>query len=49
MDPDQMLQSAASDQCLHCLPLIHELSALHQVSKMDLFKILGKVWYGAKV
>ena len=40
LDPDQMLQNAASDQRLHCLPLIQQFlhSSLSIDSKMDLFK-----------
>ena len=41
LDPDQMLQNAASDQGLHCLLLIQQFFGTTD-SKMDLFKFLDK-------
>ena len=38
VDPDQMLQNAASDQGLHCLPLIQQFLDKSIDSKMELFK-----------
>ena len=44
VDPDQMLQNLASDQGIHCLPLIRQY--LHTLidSKNEHFQILGEVW-----
>ena len=42
------LQSVASDQSLHCLPIIQQFLDKSVVSKMDLFKFqvkYGKSWY----
>ena len=44
VDPDQMLQNAASDQGLHCLPLIHQFLHTPTGSEIDLGQILGQVW-----
>ena len=38
VDPDQMPQNAASDQGLHCLPLIQQFLHTSTDSKLDLFK-----------
>ena len=37
-DPDQMPHFAASDQGLHCMPLIQQFLDTSTSSKMDLFK-----------
>ena len=36
-DWDPMLQNLASDQVLHCLPLIQQFSVISRGSKMDKF------------
>ena len=41
-DPYQKLQNAASDQGLHCLPLIQQFIDKSISSKVDLFKLLDK-------
>ena len=40
VDSDKKLQNAASEQCLHCLPLIRQFlhTSVDTCSKMDLFK-----------
>ena len=38
VDPDQMLQNAASDPGLHCLPLIQYFLDTSTGNKMDLFR-----------
>ena len=43
VDSDQMTQNVASDQGLHCLPLIQQFLALSSDSEMALFKSLGKL------
>ena len=43
VDPDQMLQNAASDQGLHCLSLIQQIFDPSTSSKMDI-EILGQVY-----
>ena len=37
VDPDQMLQNAASDLGLHCLPSIQQVSDTSKSSEMDMF------------
>ena len=37
-DPDQMLHNVASDQSLHCLPLIQVVVDTSTSSEMDLFE-----------
>ena len=38
VDPDQMPQSAASDQGLHCLPLVQQFLDTSASSKTDFIK-----------
>ena len=38
VDSDQMQQNVASDQSLHCLPLIHHFLDISTGSQMDLVK-----------
>ena len=35
IDPDKMLHNAASDQVLHCLPLIQQFYGIATGNKMD--------------
>ena len=47
--PDQMTPNMASDQGLHCLPLIQWFLVAWTGSQMDLYQILGQIWYEFKV
>ena len=48
VDPDQMLRNAASDQGLHCLPLIQQFLHMSTCIKWTV-QILGQVWYGVSI
>ena len=47
VDPDQMPQNVASDQGLHCLPLIQQFLDTSTDSKIDLFRFHTK--YGKEL
>ena len=38
VDPDQMPQNVASDQGLHCLPLIHQILDTSTIGEMESYK-----------
>ena len=42
VDPDQMLQTTASDHSLHCLPLIQQFLDMSTGSNLDVFKFYDK-------
>ena len=44
VDPDKTMQSAASEQGLHCLPYIQQYFKHINRKKNGLFQILGQVW-----